>query len=403
MPARSRKLFLTDHCLTPHENIPTSGILCDEDKIIATGGASAFVREPGLQIFELNDTYAVPGFIDSHVHGCGGFDASIAASSDNSLMNRMSTALAEHGVTTFFPTMISAPMDEMIRTADHLADMIEQEHDGADPAGIHIEGPFLNPEKGGTQNKAFIHKFDPGFASELIAAGRGRIKLMTFAPEIEGADKLIQMMLENGVIPSMGHSMAGEKEVLNAIEAGARRCTHLFNGMPPLHQRRSDLTLIALTDNRVSVEIIADGAHIHPRMVDLAGRVKPQDKLIGVSNGIEVGGESCSLERGPNGIVTMGGIIAGTTTTLETGWLHFTNYSGMPDTLTAACFTSNPAHDLGLITRGEIKPGKKADITFLDRKTNKVRMTVIRGKIVYEVSPGLVRRREAEANLWLKP
>ena len=370
MPARSRKLFLTDHCLTPHENIPTSGILCDEDKIIATGGASAFVREPGLQIFDLNDTYAVPGFIDSHVHGCGGFDASIAASGDNALMNRMSKALAEHGVTTFFPTMVSAPMDEMIRTADFLAGMIEQEHEGADP--------------GGTQKKAFIHKFDPGFAAELIAAGRGRIKLMTFAPEIDGADKLIQMMLENGVIPSMGHSMAREKEVLNAIDAGARRCTHLFNGMPPLHQRRSDLTLIALTDNRVSVEIIADGAHIHPRMVDLASRVKPQDKLIGVSNGIEVGGGSCSLERGPNGVVTLDGVIAGSTTTLETGWLHFTNYSGMPDTLTAACFTSNPAHDLGLITRGEIKPGKKADITFLDLKTNKVRMTVIRGKIVYE-------------------
>ena len=173
MPARSRKLFLTDHCLTPHENIPTSGILCDEDKIIATGGASAFVREPGLQIFDLNDTYAVPGFIDSHVHGCGGFDASIAASGDNALMNRMSKALAEHGVTTFFPTMVSAPMDEMIRTADFLAGMIEQEHEGADPAGIHIEGPFLNPEKGGTQKKAFIHKFDPGFAAELIAVRSG--------------------------------------------------------------------------------------------------------------------------------------------------------------------------------------------------------------------------------------
>ena len=88
------------------------------------------------------------------------------------------------------------------------------------------------------------------------------------------------------------------------------------------------------------------------------------------------------LEEGA--VLTSDGIIAGAATTLETGWLHFTNYSGMPDTLTAACFTSNPAHDLGLITRGEIKPGKKADITFLDLNTNKVRMTVIRGRIVYK-------------------
>ena len=153
--------------------------------------------------------------------------------------------------------------------------------------------------------------------------------------------------------------------------------------MPPLHQRRPDLTLIALTDNRVSVEIIADGCHLHPRMVDLASRVKPADKLIGVSNGVHASAEHGTV-REAGAVVNSDGVIAGAATTLETGWLHFTNYSGMPDTLTAACFTSNPAHDLGLITRGEIKPGKKADITFLDVKTNKVRMTVIRGRIVYK-------------------
>ena len=131
----------------------------------------------------------------------------------------------------------------------------------------------------------------------------------------------------------------------------------------------------------LGVEIIADGGHIHPRIVDLASRAKPQDKLIGVSNGIAANGQ---LRKEENGLVIRNGVIAGTTTTLETGWLHFARYSKMPETLTAACFTSNPAHDLGLITRGEIRPGKKADITFLDLKTNQVRMTVIRGEIVYE-------------------
>ena len=143
MPSKNRKLFLTDHCLTPHENIPSGAILCDRDKIIATGGASAFVREPGLEVIEMEDTYAVPGFIDSHVHGAGGFDASRALVNDNSLMNQMSLALASHGVTTFFPTMTTAPKADMLKTVDILADMIEQEHDGADPAGIHIEGPFI--------------------------------------------------------------------------------------------------------------------------------------------------------------------------------------------------------------------------------------------------------------------
>ena len=155
--------------------------------------------------------------------------------------------------------------------------------------------------------------------------------------------------------------------------------------MPPLHQRRPDITLIALTDNRVSVEIIADGCHVHPRMVELASRVKPNDKLIGISNGVQASAEK-RVVREDGAVVTSDGIIAGSATTLETGWLHFTRYSGMPDTLAAACFTSNPAHDLGLITRGEIKPGKKADITFLDVTTNKVRMTVIRGQVVYKAA-----------------
>ena len=383
MPSKNRKLVLTDHCLTPHENIPSGAILCDRDKIIATGGASAFVREPGLEVIEMEDTYAVPGFIDSHVHGAGGFDASRALVNDNSLMNRMSLALASHGVTTFFPTMTTAPKADMLKTVDILADMIEQEHDGADPAGIHIEGPFVNPEKAGTLRCDCICPFDPVFAAELIAAGRGRIKLMTFAPEIEHADKLIQLMLENGVIPSMGHSAAGEEAVLRAIDAGACRCTHLFNGMPPLHHREPDITLIALTDNRVSVEIIADGCHLHPRMIDLASRTKPADKLIGVSNGVHASAETANARERNGAVVNNDGRIVGSATTLETGWLHFTRFSGMPDTATAACFTSNPAHDLGLITRGELKPGKKADITFLDVKTNKVRMTVMRGQIVY--------------------
>ncbi len=383
MPPRSRKLFLTDHCLTPHENIPEGGILCENEKIIATGGASAFVHEPELQIFSLENAYAVPGFIDSHVHGGGGFDASIADSNDNEQMNRMSLFLAKHGVTTFFPTMVSAPAENMLKTVSVLADMIEQEHDGAIPAGIHIEGPFINPEKSGTQNRHFVQAFDPVLTAELIDAGKGHVKLMTFAPEIPGAEHLIQLLLENGVIPSMGHSMAAEKEVLNAIEAGARRCTHLFNGMPSLHHRSSNLTLLSLTDNRVATEIIADGTHIIPRMVDLASRLKPRDKLIGVSNGIELHGREHNLVEA-GGVATRDGVIAGSTTTLETGWLHLKKYSHMPDTLAAACFSANPAHDLGLITRGELKPGKKADITFFDLDTNTVCMTVVRGKIVYQ-------------------
>ena len=389
MAGKNRVLYYIDHCLTPHENIPESGILCQQERILAIGGASAFMKEPGLEIVDMTDCFAMPGLIDCHIHGAGGFDASNACESTRDDLNRMSICLAQHGVTTFFPTIVSESKERMIRNVAALAELLEEDYDGAAPAGINIEGPFINPEKVGSQKKEFVYDIDLDFAAELVHAGNGRVKLMTFAPELKNADKLIQFLLENGVIPSMGHSLADGDATNRAIEAGARRCTHLFNGMPPLHQRRSDLPLIALTDDQVSVELIVDGGHLHPKMVDLASRVKPRDMIIGVSNAVDVSihnpvvNTQDAVVSEETGIVRQDGLIAGATTTLEKGWVHLTNYAHLPETLAAACFTSNPARDLGLITRGEIRPGKNADITFFDCKTNTVKMTVVRGKIVY--------------------
>ena len=379
---KNRKLYYIDHCLTPHENIPDSAILCEKERIIAIGGASAFMKEPGLEIIDMSDCFAMPGLIDSHVHGAGGFDSANAWKSTRDDLNKMSMFLARHGVTSFFPTLVSDEKNRMIQNVAALAKLIEEDYDGADPLAINLEGPFINTEKAGSQNKDFVSGIDLGFARELVEAGNGRIKIMTFAPELEGADKLIELLLENGVIPSMGHSMADDEATLRAIEAGARRCTHLFNGMPQLQQRKCDLPLIALTNDQVSVELIVDGGHLHPKMVDLASRVKPRDMIIGVSNAIDVSPQSCDVDV-EGGIVRRDGLIAGSTTTLEKGWAHLINYANLPVTLAAACFTSNPARDLGLITRGELRPNKKADITFFDCQTNTVRMTVVQGKIVY--------------------
>ena len=387
--AKNRTLFLTDYCLTPHVHIPNAGILCEEKKIIAVGGASAFsLDEPGLHVIDLTDAYATPGFIDSHIHGGGGYDTAKALEPDADI-NILCRHLAMHGITTFLPTLMSYPRDKMIALTAKLAELVEDSHEGADPCAINLEGPFINVRKCGSQNPEAICSIDMGYASELIAAGNGRIKLLTFAPELKDADKLIELLLENGVIPSMGHSIANPEEVLRAIDAGARRCTHLYNGLPPLHHRISSITDVVLTHNDIAVELIVDGAHIDPRMVDITARVKPNDKIIGISNAIEFENTDGSryFKKEDGLVYTRSGVIAGTTMTLETGWAHLKNYSNMPGNLAAACFTSNPAQDLGLITRGEIRPGKRADITFFDLETNNVCMTVSNGSIVYK-APG---------------
>ena len=387
--AKNRTLFLTDYCLTPHVHIPNAGILCEEKKIIAVGGASAFsLDEPGLHVIDLTDAYATPGFIDSHIHGGGGYDTAKALEPDADI-NILCRHLATHGITTFLPTLMSYPRDKMIALTAKLADLVEDSYEGADPCAINLEGPFINVRKCGSQNPEAICSIDMGYARELIAAGNGRIKLLTFAPELKDADKLIELLLENGVIPSMGHSIANPEEVLRAIDAGARRCTHLYNGLPPLHHRISSITDVVLTHNDIAVELIVDGAHIDPRMVDITARVKPNDKIIGISNAIEFENTDGSryFKKEDGLVYTRSGVIAGTTMTLETGWAHLKNYSNMPGNLAAACFTSNPAQDLGLITRGEIRPGKRADITFFDLETNNVCMTVSNGSIVYK-APG---------------
>ena len=384
---KSRKLFLTDYALTPLERIPACGILCERDRIIGTGGATAFsLLEEGLEIHDFTDCYAVPGFIDSHIHGISTFDSSNPDPTGETLA-KMSLALVRHGVTTFCPTMVSRPAKEMLHVASALAEMIDRGVEGADIAGIHVEGPFLSMSKRGSQDaEAILETIDLGLAREIMEAGKGKIRIMTFAPELENADKLVELMLEHHVIPSMGHSLATEEQTYRCIDAGAHRCTYIFNGMPQLHHRESSLTSVALCDDRVAIEMISDGLHIHPRFVDLTTRCKPPDKIIGISNGVASLETPVAAEDNKDVVTTSDGIITGSTMTLENSWKHLISYAGMKPSLAASCFTVNPAANLGLTNRGELLPGRRADIVFFDLKTNQVRATVVRGEVIYRKS-----------------
>ena len=383
MEKKRRILFLLDHCLTPYERIESCGILCEKDTIIAIGGETAFSQdEPGLEVVKLKDAYGLPGFIDTHIHGLGA-DTAPDFSGGQDPLHEMSRILARHGVTTFFPTVVSLPRETMIAQVDAMCGSIQSGYKYAEPQAMHLEGPFINPRKCGDQLAANISPVDLGFARELFEAGRGRIKVMTFAPEMPNAVKLVELMLEHGVIPSMGHSLATESETLEAIEAGAHRCTYIFNAMPAIYHRSSSLTAIALTDDRVTIEIIVDGLHLHPTIVNMIVRCKPADKIVVISNAVVLD-RNRGADAQPEVIRTDNGVISGSTMTLDNSWLHLLSYGNMPESLAAACVSTNPAKDLGLITRGELRPGKRADITILDTKTNRVRMTVSRGNIIYD-------------------
>lgn len=388
---RQRRLYLTDYCLTPVKKIERCGILCENEKILAVGGASAFSRDAELEIFELENAYATPGFIDTHIHGAGGFDSSTADDQGSSI-NNMSKTLAEHGLTSFVSTVVSAPVDRMMYNLSILGDMMKWGLEGADQIGISLEGPFLNREKCGSQIQNDIRDIDLGLARELISAGKGFVKKMTFAPELNDSVRLIELLRENRILPSMGHSNADEQATLRAIDAGATCCTHLFNGMPPLHQRDIALTAVALTDERVAIELILDGMHLHPRIIDLACRCKLSDKVIGISDSTQAAGLKDGKYHIGNSEIyvkdgisrTNTGLLAGTTTLLDTGWHSLMTFSDMEETKAAACVTLNPANSLRLNDRGLLQPGKRADLAFFEKHTNRPLLTVRRGKIVYD-------------------
>ncbi len=386
-----RALYIVDYCLSPEERFVHAGILTEGEAILAVGGASAFEREEGLRIIELPGCYALPGLVDTHIHGAGGFDSSTPETpGTNPAM--MSRTLAMHGVTSFVPTIVSGPRARMLNSIAFLAKEMNHEHEGAEPVGIHLEGPFINRQKHGSQDEADIRPVDLGEARELIQAGGGAVRTMTFAPELDGAVALIEMLLEHHVVPSMGHSLADEPSVVRAVDAGARRVTHIFNGMPPLHQRAVGLTAVALTDDRVDIEMILDGAHLHPRMVDLVCRTKPIARIIGVSDAIQgaglndgtyhLGQTEINVRNGRS--MTHDGVLAGTTLTLERGWRHLMQFTSIALTDAAACLTLNAARSIGLADRGELHPGKRADIAIFEGRNNTPRMVVSRGRIVYD-------------------
>lgn len=389
-PKKLRRLYVVDYLLTPHQRIDHGAVLCENNRILAIGGISAFAMEPELEVHKFSNSYLTPGFIDTHIHGAGGFDCSSAGDSINAI-TEMSRILAERGVTTFVPTVVADVKEAMLENLSLLADLVDQPMNGAVAGMLNIEGPFINPLKRGAQAEKAIRPIDLGFTRELLAAGRGKVKLMTFAPELKQSEALVELLVEAGVIPSMGHSVADDLETLRAIDAGASHCTHLFNGMPPLHQREISLANIALTDNRVTVEMIIDGRHVHPRMVDLACRCKPANQIVGISDCTMAAGMPNGFYRiGPSTIRVENGftqtsqhILAGTTTMLDSGWHSLMSCGHLSEKQAAAAVTCNPAESLGLADRGELLPNKRADLAIFECGTNRPLMTIRNGEIVY--------------------
>jgi N-acetylglucosamine-6-phosphate deacetylase len=308
---------------------------------------------------------AAPGFVDLQVNGFGGVDL-LEADADG--YRRAGEALLETGVTSYLPTFISAPEDQLVSALAAVPVTAE----GPRILGVHLEGPFLAPSRLGTHPPEARRDPDPALLERLL--GAGPIRLVTLAPELEGADGLVELLHDHGITVSCGHSDATAEEANAAFDLGVRTVTHLFNAMRPFRHRDPGIAGAALARDDVIVQIILDGVHLAPETAQIVWRAATgrlalvTDAFAGAGTGMSDGSYSLgSLEvtlrdgvvRGPDGV------LAGSTLTMVEAARNL-HALGVPLAQALEAASTVPARVIGISTVGRLGPGLPADVVVLD-------------------------------------
>ena len=384
-------IAFTANCLyTPLERVDQPLLLVDDHAIIDL--ASRAVREipAGVRVVNFGDGVLAPGFVDIHIHGGAGHDVMFADAPQLAVVERL---LSHHGVTSYFPTTVTVPLDQICSALEHLADAIETaSQDGsrrgrARPLGIHLEGPFLSHVRRGAHPLENLLPPTLETFNRLWQAARGHICIMTIAPELDGALEVIAEAARVGVCVSMGHSDAEMKSACAGVAAGARHATHTFNAMRPLDHREPGIVGEVLTDPRLSADIIADGIHLDPAIVRLFLQSKGPDQAVLITDAISATGMPDGRYRlgtfeveVKNGRCLVGGKLAGSVLTMDRAIRNVMEFAHWDLQQTLRLATLNPARVAELTNRGKLAVGAEADFVVLS-PSGEVRNTIIRGEV----------------------
>jgi N-acetylglucosamine-6-phosphate deacetylase len=327
------------------------------------------------------DCVVVPGFIDMHVHGGGGASytdaGGIAAAADFHL---------RHGTTTSLASLVTASPAELIAGVRALADATRQ----GTVAGVHLEGPWLSAARCGAHDPTRMRDPDAAEIDAVLAAGGGTIRMVTLAPELPASGEAIRRFLDAGVAVAVGHTNATYEQTKHAIDLGATVGTHLFNAMPPLDHREPGPALALLQDPKVTVELIADGVHVHPAVLRAVIRAAGPDRVAVVTDAIAAAGcDDGAFRLGAVPIEVASGVarvrgtstIAGSTATMDQLFRALTRLDADSDAALAAAVqmtSATPARALGLERVGGLRAGYDANLVVLDRDL-RVTAVMVRG------------------------
>lgn len=361
------------------------------EKVIEFGDMENLKNVDMFKVIDIPAHYkAIPGFIDVHIHGVNGADA---MDGTTEALDNMTATLPSEGTTSFLATTMTQGKKQIEDALKNAGQYIEkhQSPGKAEILGIHLEGPFVNPDKAGAQPTQHMIKPDVEIFKKWGDLTNQNIKLVTLAPEQPGGMELIRYLKDHGIIASIGHSDATYEQVMEAIDAGANHVTHLFNQMRGLHHREPGVVGAAFLRDELKAEIIVDGIHVRPEMVELAFKQKGKEGLILITdamrakclkNGIyDLGGQAVTVG---NGKAVLGdGTLAGSILPLGQAVKNIANFTGcsLRDAIEMA--SVNPAKQLNMYDRkGSIGVGKDADIVILDNQ-NEVFMTFCRGELAF--------------------
>lgn len=376
---------------TPMECVDRPVIFLEGDLIVEVAPQTARSIPPRAQIIDFGDAILAPGFVDIHIHGGAGYDV---MSADAEGLKTLERFLATHGVASYFPTTVTAPIDRTLSALDRLAAAIEnaerKEEAGfqrARPVGLHLEGPFISHIRRGVHPPAYLLPPSLDLLERFWQAARGRIRVITIAPELEGAQDVIAEAVRRGVCVSLGHSDANVHTARSAVAAGARHFTHGFNAMRPLDHRDPGIIGEMLTDSRVSADIIADGIHLDPTIVELFLKSKGPELAVLITDAIAATGMPDGHYRlgtldveVKDGRCVADGRLAGSVLTMDRALRNAMQFGHWDLQQALRAVSLNPARVAGLTHSGKLDTGCRADIAVLSPK-GEVRTTVLHGVV----------------------
>ncbi|ABL03975.1 N-acetylglucosamine-6-phosphate deacetylase [Mycobacterium ulcerans] len=333
-----------------------------------------------LADFDFPDSIVVPGFVDIHVHGGAGASFADADAGGRALIQASEFHL-RHGTTTMLASLVTAAPAQLLSAVAKLAEAISSGRSGT-IAGIHLEGPWLSPARCGAHDHTQVRAPDPAEIDALLAAANGTIRMVTLAPELPGSADTIRRFLAAGVVVALGHSDATYEQTCQAIGHGATVATHLFNAMAPLGHREPGPALALLKDPAVTLELIADGVHVHPAVVAAVIEAVGPDRVALVTDAIAAAGcgdgtyrlGSVPIEVESNVARVCGTpTIAGSTATMDR-LFRAAFRAGAGAALDAGALaaavqmtSATPARAVGLARRGSLRAGFDANLVVLDR------------------------------------